>query len=86
MIQRDGDVVIQMLPNVQQVTIQPIITHAIQVGSLIYTDEYDISALKNRLALSEIFRAGRWGPARSGQDRRARIPTWPRAAMRACEE
>jgi transposase-like protein len=42
MIQRDGDVVIQMLPNVQQVTIQPIITHSIQAGSLIYTDDYDI--------------------------------------------
>ena len=42
MIQRDGDVVIQMLPNVQQVTIHPIITHSIQAGSLIYTDDYDI--------------------------------------------
>lgn len=42
LIQRDGDVVIQMLPNVQQVTIHPIITPSIQAGSLIYTDEYDI--------------------------------------------
>jgi transposase-like protein len=42
MIQRDGDVVIQMLPNVQQTTIQPIITTTIQKDSQIYTDDYDI--------------------------------------------
>ena len=42
--QRDGDLVIQMLPNVQQVTIQPVIAHHVQAGSQIYTDEYDIYA------------------------------------------
>jgi len=42
MLQRNGEVVIQMLSNVQQVTIQPVITKTVQVGSLIYTDEYDI--------------------------------------------
>lgn len=42
MLQRNGEVVIQMLPNVQQATIQPIITQTIAPGSLIYTDEYDI--------------------------------------------
>lgn len=42
MLQRNGEVVIQMVPNVQQVTIQPIITETIAPGSLIYTDEYDI--------------------------------------------
>ncbi|HEX7976429.1 MAG TPA: IS1595 family transposase [Anaerolineales bacterium] len=42
MLQRNGEVVIQMLPNVQQVTIQPLITQTITPGSLIYTDEYDI--------------------------------------------
>jgi transposase-like protein len=42
MIQRDGEVVIQMLPNVQQTTIQPIITTTIETGTLIYTDDYDI--------------------------------------------
>lgn len=31
-----------MLPNVQHITIQPIITETIQPGSMIYTDEYDI--------------------------------------------
>ena len=42
LIQRDGDVVITMLPNVQQVTIKPIITQTVEPASLIYTDEYDI--------------------------------------------
>jgi transposase-like protein len=42
MIQRNGEVVIQMLPNVQQVTIKPLITDTIVPGSMIYTDEYDI--------------------------------------------
>jgi hypothetical protein len=42
MIQRNGEVVIHMLPNVQQVTIQPLMTVTIQTGSLIYTDEYNI--------------------------------------------
>jgi transposase-like protein len=42
MIQRNGEVVIQMLPNVQQVTIKPLIIETIVPGSLIYTDEYDI--------------------------------------------
>jgi transposase-like protein len=42
LIQRDGDVVIRMLPNVQQVTIKPVITETIAPGSLIYTDDYDI--------------------------------------------
>ena len=42
LIQRTGEVVIRMLPNVQQATIQPIITATIAPGSLIYTDEYDI--------------------------------------------
>jgi transposase-like protein len=37
LIQRDGEVVIQMLPNVQQETIKPIITSFVAPGSLIYT-------------------------------------------------
>jgi transposase-like protein len=41
-IQRDGEVVVRMLPNVQQATIRPVITQAVAPGSLIYTDEYDI--------------------------------------------
>jgi len=44
MIQRGGEVVIHMLSNVQQKTIQPIMAQTIQVGSLIFTDEYDIYA------------------------------------------
>lgn len=42
LVQRDGAVVIQMLPNVQQATIQPIITDTVKSGSLLYTDEYTI--------------------------------------------
>ena len=42
MIQRSGEVAIQMLANVQQMTIKPLITTTIKLGSLIYTDEYDI--------------------------------------------
>jgi transposase len=41
MIQRGGDVVIRMLENVQQKTIQPLLLAVIQSGTLIYTDEYD---------------------------------------------
>ena len=44
MIQRGGRVVIRMLPNVQQRTIEPIITRFVAPGSLINTDEYDIYA------------------------------------------
>ena len=42
MIQRSGEVVIRMLANVQQPTIQPLIRQTIQPGTLIYTDEYAI--------------------------------------------
>jgi transposase-like protein len=31
-----------MLPNVQQKTIQPVITQTVEAGSLIYTDEYNV--------------------------------------------
>jgi transposase len=41
-VQRTSEVVIQMLPNVQHVTIQPIITDTVASGSMIYTDEYGI--------------------------------------------
>ncbi len=42
MIQRGGQVVIRMLENVQQQTIEPLIKATIATGSLIYTDEYGI--------------------------------------------
>lgn len=42
LLQRDGEVVIQTLPNVQQLTIQPVITRTVALGSQFYTDEYDI--------------------------------------------
>ncbi len=44
MIQRNGEVVLHMLANAQQKTIQPIRTQTIQLGSLIFTGEYDIYA------------------------------------------
>ena len=42
MIQRGGQVVLRMLDNVRQVTIQPIIEQFIKPGTLVNTDEYDI--------------------------------------------
>jgi len=42
LVQRDSEVVLRMLPNVQQVAIKPVITETVAPGSLIYTDEYDI--------------------------------------------
>ena len=48
MLQRGGQVVIRMLANVQQSTIEPILRATIAPGSPIYTDEYDIySRLSN---------------------------------------
>lgn len=47
MIQRGGAVVIRMLDNVQQATIQPLIAATVALGSQVYTDEYGIY---NRLA------------------------------------
>jgi len=42
MIQRAGTVVIRMLENVKQTTIEPIIKSVISPGTLVFTDEYDI--------------------------------------------
>ena len=42
MLQRTGEVVLQMLANVQQVTIGPLIRRTIAAGTIVYTDEYDI--------------------------------------------
>ena len=42
MIQRGGQVVIRMLENVKQMTIQPLIEDVIVSGTLVYTDEYSI--------------------------------------------
>ena len=44
LIQRGGQVVLQMLPNVQQTTIRPVIQNTVAPGALIHTDEYDIYA------------------------------------------
>ena len=42
MIERGGKVIIRMLENVQQRTIEPIITELVKRGSQLYTDEYNI--------------------------------------------
>jgi transposase-like protein len=42
MLQRDGEVVIRRLPNVQPATIQPVMTRGIAPSSLVYTDEYNL--------------------------------------------
>ena len=42
MIQRCGEVLIQMLENVKQKTIEPLIKSTILPGSQVYTDEYSI--------------------------------------------
>ena len=44
MMQRGGQVVINLLANVQQKTIEPLIKDTIDPGTLIYTDEYSIYA------------------------------------------
>jgi transposase len=44
MIQRTGAVVIQMLANVRQETIAPLIKATIASGTRVFTDEYDIYA------------------------------------------
>ena len=44
MIARGGNVVIRMLENVRQKTIEPLIKKTIAAGTLVYTDEYDIYA------------------------------------------
>jgi len=42
MIKRRGELVINMLHNVQQKTIQPIIKASVEFGTFIFTDEYSI--------------------------------------------
>lgn len=42
MIQRNGELVIAMLPDVQQKTIKPIIENHVRLGAQIFTDEYNI--------------------------------------------
>mgnify|MGYP001796768469 CR=1 FL=1 len=42
LIQRGGEVVVKMLPNVKQATIKPIIQKVVAAGSKVFTDEYNI--------------------------------------------
>lgn len=42
LVERGGLVRLQVLDNVQQKTIEPVIKNTVKIGSLIYTDEYNI--------------------------------------------
>jgi len=44
MIERCGQVVIKMMANVKQKTIEPFIKETIAPGTVVYTDEYSIYA------------------------------------------
>lgn len=44
MIQRGGQVIIKMLPDVKQRTTKPVITETITPGATVMTEEYDIYA------------------------------------------
>ena len=48
MIERGGQVVIHLLANVKQKTIEPFIKDTIESGTLVYTDEYSIYARLER--------------------------------------
>lgn len=47
MIQRDGEVVINLLDNVRQSSIKPLITGTLMPGTLVHTDEYGIYSRLN---------------------------------------
>lgn len=49
-VERGGNLVIKMLPNVKQKTIEPIIKKHVKIDSVFYTDEYNIYS-----------RLGQWG-------------------------
>jgi len=49
MIQRHGKLVMKVLPNVKQSTIEPIIERLVEKESVVYTDEYDIYSHLSRL-------------------------------------
>ena len=44
LLQRGGEVVVRMLANVQQTTIQPIIEASVAKSALVHTDEYGVYA------------------------------------------
>jgi len=49
LLQRKGNVVIRMLPDVRQATIHPIIQGTVERGAIVNTDEYDIYSRLPRL-------------------------------------
>jgi len=70
MIQRGGQVVIRMLENVRQVTIQPLIQATIAPGTLVLTDAYDI-----------YFRLSQWGYDHKSVCHSAREPAMKTATV-----
>ena len=67
LIERGGQVVMRMLPNVQQKTIRPIVDAVVRAGSLTDTDEYDIDTrLPDWGFAHETVRHGKGESARDG--------------------
>src|SRR4051794_6770383 len=76
LIQRGGQVVLHMLANVRQTTIQPIVAAAVTEGTLVHTDEYKVYARLPAWGLpaqDRLPRAGRIRPRR-GRRRPLRGP------------
>ena len=61
MMQRGGQVVINLLANMKQKTIEPFIKDTIVPGALVYTDEYSIYARLQSWVLSLNVRDGQIG-------------------------
>ena len=78
MIERGGQVVINLLANVKQKTIEPLIKDTIDPGTVVYTDEYNIYA-----------RLQSWGYSHKVRDHRVatrdrrRSWRWASCALRA---
>jgi len=53
MIERGGQVVIHLLANVKQKTIEPLMKDTIESGTLVYTDEYSIYARLETLVITQ---------------------------------
>ena len=55
MMERGGQVVIHLLANVKQKTIEPLMKDTIESGTLVYTDEYSMYARLETLPVGHIF-------------------------------
>jgi transposase-like protein len=64
MVERDGDVVTKVVPNVRKGTLEPIIEANVEKGSTVHIDELASYG-------------GRWSPARSATSRGVVVTPWP---------